>query len=149
MKSALLYEHQGLRTFALVLGTDDEAMSAITSFATQQRLRTSQFRAIGAFANVVVAYFDWASKEYQKIRVNEQVEVLSLLGDLTFSDGKPHVHAHVVVGKADATAHGGHLIEGHVRPTLEIVLTETPFHLERRFDAQSGLSLLSPPSVSR
>jgi uncharacterized protein len=54
------------------------------------------------------------------------------------------VHAHVVVGSANASAHGGHLIEGHVRPTLEIVLTETPAHLRRRLDPQSGLALIDP-----
>jgi len=92
----------------------------------------------------VVAYFDWSTKQYRHIRIDEQVEVLSLAGDITLEDGKPKVHAHVVVGKADATAHGGHLIEGLVRPTLEVVLTETPAHLRRRFDAQAGLALIDP-----
>jgi predicted DNA-binding protein with PD1-like motif len=73
-----------------------------------------------------------------------QVEVLSLLGDITIEEGGPKVHAHVVVSKADATAHGGHLFEGRVRPTLEIVMTEAPSHLHRRFDRESGLSLISP-----
>ena len=59
-------------------------------------------------------------------------------------NGVPKVHAHVVVGKADATAHGGHLVEGVVRPTLEVVITETPAYLRRRFDAQSGLALIDP-----
>jgi predicted DNA-binding protein with PD1-like motif len=92
----------------------------------------------------VVAYFDWTTKEYQHIRIDEQVEVLSLIGDVSLEGEKPKVHAHVVLGKSDATAHGGHLIEGVVRPTLEIVLTETPRHLRRRFDQSSGLHLIDP-----
>jgi predicted DNA-binding protein with PD1-like motif len=56
------------------------------------------------------------------------------------------VHAHVVLGKADATAHGGHLVEGHVRPTLEIIVTETPRHLRRRFDPHSKLALIDSSS---
>jgi predicted DNA-binding protein with PD1-like motif len=142
MSAVLLHEHAGLRTFALVLGTGDEAMTAIAALAAEQQLATAQFTAIGALSRVVVAYFDWTTKAYQKIAIDEQVEVLSLVGDITQEDGKPRVHAHVVVGKADATAHGGHLFEGHVRPTLEIVLTETPRHLRRRFDPESGLHLL-------
>lgn len=54
------------------------------------------------------------------------------------------VHAHVVVGKRDGTAHGGHLIEGWVRPTLEVVIVETPPHLRRRHDPASGLALIEP-----
>ena len=144
MKTALLHEYEGLRTFAVVVGTGDEAMAALTSFATEHQLRAAQFTAIDAFSRVVVAYFDWTTKQYRQIRIDEQVEVLSLIGDISTEDGKPKVHAHAVSGKADATAHGGHLVEGHVRPTLEIVLTETPRHLQRRFDRESGLNLIDP-----
>jgi predicted DNA-binding protein with PD1-like motif len=144
MKAALLHEHAGFRTFALVLATGDEAVNAIGSFAVERRLRATQFTAIGALSRVVVAYFDWPAREYRNIAIDEQVEVLSLIGDIALDHGKPKVHAHVVIGKADATAHGGHLIEAHVRPTLEIVLTEMPQHLERRFDPASGLNLIDP-----
>ena len=148
MKSKLLNDHGGLRTFAVVLATGDEAMASMAAFAREQNLRATQLSAIGAFSRVVVAYFDWATKEYRNIPIGEQVEVLSLAGDITLDDGKHKVHAHVVVGKADATAHGGHLIEGHVRPTLEILLTETPTHVKRRFDADSGLALIALDSTA-
>ncbi len=144
MKTALLHEHEGLRTFALVLTSGDEVMSAITSFAAEHNLRATQFTAIGALSRAVVAFFDWTTRQYRHIPVDEQVEVLSLLGDVTLDQGTPKVHAHIVLGKADASAHGGHLVEAHVRPTLEIVLTETPTHLRRRFDADSGLPLIDP-----
>jgi hypothetical protein len=124
-------------------------MASLTSFAAEHRLRASHFTAIGAFSSAVVAYFDWTAKEYRHIAIDEQVEVLSLAGDITSEDGKSKVHAHVVLGKADATAHGGHLINGHTRPTLEIVITETPRHLYRRFDAASGLALIDPTASRR
>jgi len=144
MKTALLDERGGLRTFVIVLATDDEAVKSLTSFAVNQRLAASHFTAIGAFSRAVVAYFDWSAKQYRHISIDEQVEVLSLMGDVTIDDGKPKVHAHVVLGKADATAHGGHLIEASVRPTLEIVVTETPRPLHRRFDPTSGVALIDP-----
>jgi hypothetical protein len=147
MKAALLDERDGLRRFVIVLGTGDEAIAAVTAFAGEHRLRGGHFTAIGAFSRSVVAYFDWASKQYRNVPIDEQVEVLSFLGDISVEQGKPKVHAHVVLGKADASAHGGHLIEGHVRPTLEIVVTETPRHLHRRFDAESGLALIDPALV--
>jgi uncharacterized protein len=144
MKATLLHEHDGLRTFVLVLATDDEAISVLTAFAAEERLSASHFTAIGAFSHAVVAYFDWSSKRYQHISIEEQVEVLSLVGDIALEKDQPKVHAHVVVGKVNATAHGGHLVEGHVRPTLEVVVTEAPVYLRRRFDAESGLALIDP-----
>lgn len=144
MKAALLHEHEGMRTFAVVLASGDEVMTTLTGFATERQLKATQLTAIGAFSRVVVAYFDWHTKEYRHIPIDEQVEVLSLIGDISIDAGKPKIHAHVVVSKADATAHGGHLIEARVRPTLEVVLIETPRHLQRRFDRESGLNLIDP-----
>jgi uncharacterized protein len=147
MKAALLHEVEGLRTIALVLEHGDEAMSAMTSFAVEHRLGASHFTAIGAFSRAVVAYYDWTTRQYRHIDINEQVEVLSLVGDVLIERDLPRVHAHVVLGKADATAHGGNFVEGHVRPTLEIVITETPRHLRRRFDPESRLALIDPSAI--
>jgi len=144
MKSALLHQRAGLRTFVVVFETGDEAMIGLASFAKKESLSSSHFTAIGAFSRAIVAYFDWSSKEYQPIPIDQQVEVLSFTGDITIERGQSKVHAHVVLGKADGTAHGGHLVEGHVRPTLEIVITETPRHLHRRLDPNSGLALIDP-----
>jgi predicted DNA-binding protein with PD1-like motif len=144
MKAALLHEHAGLRTFVVVLATGEEAMAALAAVAAEHRLRATQFTAIGAFSRLIAAYFDWNSREYRRIPIDEQVEVLSLAGDIALEDGKPKVHAHVVVSKVDGTAHGGHLLEGHVRPTLEVILTELPAHLTRRLDPDSGLALIDP-----
>jgi predicted DNA-binding protein with PD1-like motif len=147
MKTALLHEVEGLRTIAVVLEPGDEAMAAIASFAVEHRLGASHFTAIGAFSRAVVAYFDWSTKRYRNIEIDEQVEVLSLVGDIVIERDLPKAHAHVVLGKADATAHGGHLIEGRVRPTLEIIVTETPRHLRRRFDPDSKLALIDPSAI--
>jgi predicted DNA-binding protein with PD1-like motif len=142
MKSKLLNEANE-RTFALIYETGDEVVSLLKQFAKENKPRSAHFAAIGAFRDVVLAYFDWETKQYQKIPVNEQVEVLSLAGDIAWTeDGKPAVHAHVVVGRSDGTTRGGHLMEAHVRPTLELILTESPRHLERKHDPQTGLTLI-------
>jgi predicted DNA-binding protein with PD1-like motif len=142
MKSTLIDQRDGLRTFVVVLATGDEVVKALTAFATEQRLSASHLTAIGAFSKAVVAYFDWSTRQYHHVPIGEQVEVLSLVGDITRDGDAPKLHAHVVLGKADATAHGGHLIEAVVRPTLEVVLTELPRPLHRRFDRESGLALI-------
>ena len=98
--------------------------------------------AIGAFRDVTLGYFDWQTKKYQKIPVNEQVEVLSLIGDIALNEGKPAVHAHVVVGRSDGSTRGGHLVEAHVRPTLEVIVDESPAYLKKRHDPESGLALI-------
>src|SRR5206468_10133369 len=95
------------------------------------------------FNDVVLGFFQLARKEYKKIPIHEQVEVLSLAGDVSLKDEMPSIHAHVVVGKSDGTAHGGHLIEAHVFPTLELILVESPKYLTRRFDKETGFALIN------
>lgn len=75
--------------------------------------------------------------------VNEQVEVASLIGDVAASPaGKPALHVHLVVGRRDGSAMAGHLGTALVRPTLEIILTASPVHLQKATDPQSGLALI-------
>lgn len=143
MNSKLIETSNGARTFVLIFQTGDEVMASLTQFAGQNHLIGAQFTAIGAFSDATLAYFDWERRQYERIPLKQQIEVLSLIGDIADSDGKPKVHAHVVVGKRDGTAHGGHLMEAHVRPTLEVVLTETPILLRRTMDQASGLPLIT------
>jgi len=131
------------KTFVLIFETGDEVMAGLRDFARRHGLSGSHFTAIGAFSDATLAYFDWERKEYQRIPVVEQVEVVSLIGDIALKDGLPEVHAHVVIAKRDGTAHGGHLMEAHVRPTLEVVLVASPEQLRRTFDPASGLALIA------
>jgi predicted DNA-binding protein with PD1-like motif len=131
------------RTYAVVLDVGDEPIACLTRLAKDERLDAARFTAIGAFSRVVVGFFDLKRKDYERITIDEQVEVISLVGDVASGpDGKPQLHAHVVLGKRDATAWGGHLIEAHVQPTLEIMLVESPAHLRRRIDPATGLALI-------
>ncbi len=142
MEFKLLNDGNGEKTFALIFETGDEAMTGLVEFARTNKLGAARFTAIGAFRDVTLGYFDWEKKAYQKIPVREQVEVLSLIGDVALKDGEPKVHAHVVVGRSDGSTRGGHLMEAHVRPTLEVILTESPAHLQKHIDKESGLALI-------
>jgi len=130
------------RTIALVLDRGDEVMSTLQRFATEHSLTASRVTAIGAFESAVLGYFNWDSKQYERIPIDEQVEVLSLVGDIALDGDQPKVHAHVVLGKRNGQAIGGHLLEARVRPTLELMLVESPAHLRRVCDPVSGIPLI-------
>jgi predicted DNA-binding protein with PD1-like motif len=131
--------------WALVFDKGDEPMGELEQFARNHELTAASFIGIGAFAEVVLGYFDRDRKQYDEIPVAEQVEVLSLAGDVALDGGRPKVHAHAVVGKRDGSAHGGHLLRGRVWPTLEVVLTEAPAELRKSHDPETGLALIDLP----
>lgn len=143
MQCKLLSENGGQRVFALVLETGEEVLGCLQSFAKEQRIFAAQITAIGALSDVALEYFDWDAKKYLTNPVNEQVEVASLVGDVAQApSGEPAVHVHLVVGKRDGIAMAGHLGKAHVRPTLEVILTENPAHLRKVEDPESGLALI-------
>jgi predicted DNA-binding protein with PD1-like motif len=129
-------------TFVVVFDKGDQVVAGLTEAAKRAGWGASQLTAIGGFRQATIGYFDRDRKEYRKIPVEEQVEVLSLLGDLILEDGEPKVHAHVVLGRSDGSTVGGHLLEGDVWPTLEVVLTEAPGSLRKRLDPETGLALI-------
>jgi predicted DNA-binding protein with PD1-like motif len=142
MKAKVLNEHPE-RTIALVFDEGEEVAAGLKQFAEEQNLSAGRLSAIGAFSKVVLGYFDPEKKDYAEIELNEQVEVLSLLGNVALHGREKKVHAHVVVGKRDGTAHGGHLLKAWVRPTLEVIFVEAPAFLARKLDEKTGLPLIS------
>ena len=149
MQSKLISNASGLRTFILVLDPGEEALGALTQFAVKQEIFGASLTAIGAFERATVGWFDLQSKTYKKIPVQQQCEVLSVIGDVAAGeDGKPSLHVHAVLGLSDGSTRGGHLVEGIVLPTLEATLVETPAHLRRTKRPEFGIALidLSKPS---
>ncbi len=131
------------KVHALAFEPGEEAIETLTRFVREQKISGAHFSGIGGFRQATLGYFEIALKEYRRIHVREQVEVMSFLGNISLYDGEPRIHAHVVLGKADGSAIGGHLIAGEVRPTLELFVTETAA-LERVMDEVSGLPKLKP-----
>lgn len=143
MKSKLVADNAGERTYVLVLDPGEEAFQTIGRFADEEHLSAASLTALGAFSTATVGWFDLAAKTYRKIPVAQQCEVLSAVGDIAIDDkGKPSLHMHVVLGLSDGSTRGGHLLEGMVQPTLEVTLVEAPAHLRRRQRPELGLALI-------
>lgn len=143
MKSKLVSETSGQRTFVVVLDPGEEAIAALTNFAGQKGITGASLTAIGAFEKAAVGWFDIKSKSYRKIPVDEQCEVLSAIGDIAVDDnGRPSLHIHAVLGLSDGRTRGGHLLEGTVQPTLEVTVLESPARLRRRKRRDLGIALI-------
>ncbi|RWL09948.1 MAG: DUF296 domain-containing protein [Mesorhizobium sp.] len=143
MKSQLVAESAGQRTFVVVLDPGEEAFAALTAFAVDNDIGGASLTALGAFEKATIGWFDIEKKTYRKIPVLEQCEVLSAIGDVAIGDdSKPSLHVHAVLGLRDGSTKGGHLLDGIVRPTLEVTLVETPGHLRRRKHPELGIALI-------
>ena len=142
MKSQELLDNP--RTHVLVLASGEEVIERLMEFAQRERPACASFTAIGALQCCVLGFFDWERKEYIENRFDEQVELLSMAGNLFWVECKPTVNAQVVVGLRNGTTRGGHLLKAIVRPTLELTLVESPAHVVRRYDPDLQMSLIDP-----
>jgi uncharacterized protein len=141
MKSKVV-EDADVVTYVVVCDPGDEAVATLTQFARSEDLEAAAITAVGAFSRATVGWFDRAAKDYRRIRVDEQCEVLSLIGDVAEGRDGPILHVHVVLGLSDGTTRGGHLLEGRVFPTLEAVVTETPARLRKVMNPDIGVALI-------
>lgn len=128
----------------VVFDKGEDAIEGLTELARRRDIHAAGITGVGAFERATLGYFDRERKDYDRIPVAQQVEVLSLTGDIALDDGDPMVHLHAVLGRRDGSTVGGHLIDSSVWPTLEIVVTETPEPLHRVHDPESGLALIRP-----
>jgi uncharacterized protein len=144
MKVQLLSDQNGQKEYAVIFYKGDEAFSGLNDFALQYHVTSAHFTAIGAASAASLAWFDPGRKMYKTISYTGQMEVVSMIGDIALYKGKPVVHTHAVVGLPDATTRGGHVIEMHVRPTLEVMVTVDPKDMHKRFDPETDLTLIDP-----
>jgi len=150
MKSRKIAGDAGAETRIVILESGEEAFAVLTKFANEAGITAASLTAIGAFENATVGWFDFEKKTYKKIEIAQQCEVLSAIGDVAVGDdGKASLHVHVVLGLSDGTTRGGHLLEGKVRPTLEVVLTDTPVKLRRKKRADLGIALIDVEAGKR
>lgn len=127
----------------VVLEPGDQVMASLASVAEQHGLAAATFTALGAVSRATLAFFDRATRTYDEFTVDEQVEVLTLVGNISVFDGAPRVHAHMTLGFPDGSVRGGHLVEADVWPTLEISVTSWPSRIERQVDPVSTLPLIA------
>jgi predicted DNA-binding protein with PD1-like motif len=139
---AKVIEDADVVTYVVVCDPGDEAVTVLTEFARGERLEAARLTAVGGFERATVGWFDRAAKQFRPIPVDEQCEVLSLIGDVAEGQEGPSVHMHAVLGLSDGTTRGGHLIEGRVFPTLEVIVTEAPAELRKVMRPDIGVALI-------
>jgi predicted DNA-binding protein with PD1-like motif len=144
MKSKILNQSAQETTYVVIFGSGDEILDGLTRFAVEKKISAARITGIGSIHNGTLAWLNPDTKKFRMIQIDQQAEVLSLLGDIAMYQGKPVVHVHMVVGFGDGTAHGGHLLEAHVWPTLEVIVTAYPRPMYKKFDPEKGIAVIDP-----
>ncbi|MGA8112904.1 MAG: PPC domain-containing DNA-binding protein [Actinocatenispora sp.] len=130
------------RMLVVVLHSGEEAVDCLTRAVREYDIRAAQVVGVGGFSDATLGFFEPDKQDYRPIPVPGQSEVVSFLGDVAWQDDEPVLHAHAVLGRADGSTRGGHLLAGTVWPTLEIVITDLSTTLTKRHYAEAGVPLI-------
>jgi uncharacterized protein len=141
MQSRLVGREKGARNWVVAFGKGDEVMSGLTDLMKREDIKGAHLTAIGAFSSALFGWFDKDLKAYRDIPVTEQVECISLIGDVGVAEGKPALHVHGCVGHPDGRVTGGHLHQAVTWPTLEVFVSEVERPLQKRKDDETSLEL--------
>jgi predicted DNA-binding protein with PD1-like motif len=125
-----------------VFDSGDNVLDEVQRACESEGIFAAALSAVGGFQRATVAWYDLGRKRYEPIEVDEQVEVVSFLGNVTVYHGKPKIHVHCALGRRDGRVVGGHLLSAFVRPTLELVIEELPAPLERTDRPEIGIPLI-------
>jgi predicted DNA-binding protein with PD1-like motif len=144
MQAKLIKDTPDEQVYSIIFYKDDEVLSGLTDFAIAHKVSDAHFTAIGAVSGATVAWLDLPKKMYHRIAVKQQVEVVSLIGDIAVFNGAPVVHMHTVLSKADGSTIGGHVFELVTNPTVEVFMTVNKTPLAKKADEVSGMKLIDP-----
>src|SRR6267143_1484594 len=146
MQVKLLNDKESTKKYAVFFYQGDGAFSGLLEFAQKYHVTSAHFTSIGAVSGATLGWFDPQRKMYKKIPILGQHEVIGMSGDIALYQGKPVVHAHMVVGAPDGTTRAGHVLAAYVSPTLEVMVTVDPVAMQKRFDPETDLTLIDPAS---
>ena len=120
----------------------DDLSHKLSDFCLENKIKLGFVSIIGALQKASFSFYDQEEKKYSKSYVNEPVEILSCLGNVSVKEGKPFLHAHLSVADKNGNVFGGHLEEGTIIFACECALFELEGDiLERKYDQLTGLSL--------
>ena len=129
--------------YCIKLEKGDKIIEEITEMCKKENIKLGFFNGIGAVDNVTLSIFDTTTKEYSESNIKKDLEIANISGNVTQLDGEVLVHSHIVLSDEKMGAFGGHLKEGIISVTGEIVLRKVDGLIKREKDEDIGLNLWS------
>lgn len=120
---------------------NENVLELLTQLISVEEIKSGFFTAVGALKFAKLRYFDQNSHDFLEKTFEEGMEITSFSGNITVMSGNPYIHPHIVLGRSDFSTISGHLAEGIVGPTVEMVLIRTKVFVDRIADSGIGLNI--------
>ncbi len=120
--------------YVIRLEIGEEVQESLRQFAEKTKIKGAFYQGIGALTHVELAFFCTDTNSYDRRFFSEEYELVSLLGNLSSTEGVFLPHSHVTLGDKNFNTYSGHLVRGVVSVTAELLLTPVDLALTRKDD---------------
>ncbi len=122
------------------LESGDAVMESLLRLMNAERIEYAAVTGLGAVRQVRLSYWNAETREYETHEIEEQLEVVSLVGNVTLNDHRPFLHLHISLGRRDLSVFGGHFNDAVAHPTLEVWVQPEDRPVHRAREEASGLA---------
>lgn len=129
--------------YVLRLEKGEEIILKIKELCEKEQINLGTISGIGAANKIEIGLFNTETKEYKTNIKEGMFEITSLLGNITCKNKEVYLHCHINFSDASLNTYGGHLVQAYISATCEIVITKIDGTVNREFDENIGLNLLS------
>lgn len=128
--------------YVLSLDNHVEVSEALATFCREKGILAGTVFGIGAISEATFRFLDPATKKYVDKTFAEQMEITSLIGNISSKEGEVYLHVHLTCSRRDYTCVGGHMLSARINGACELIVARFPdTALPRRFDPETGLNL--------
>ena len=129
-------------TYFIRLERGERIIETLKSFCANNKIRCGYFFGIGALDDVELAHYIVENKKYTSKTFKQPLEIINMTGNVTTIDKEVYLHCHITLSDEGMRAIAGHLKEGVISATCEIVLVSAAASITRKYDNLTGLNLL-------
>lgn len=128
--------------YLLRIEPNEELFTSLLNFAQKYKIKSGFFYGLGACKSCIIGRYNEKKKDYDWKKINQQMEIGSLIGNLTYKEGHHYLHIHAVLGDKNLRAFSGHLKELIVFPTCEIMFFTFNKKIVRKYNNLTNLFLI-------
>lgn len=137
----MIYQVDG-KTIVLVLEQGEDIVEAVIDIAREQNGKFGTVSGIGACSSAELNFYNLETQTYEKKLIDEPLELIGLMGNISHIDEQPFAHLHATFGTNQYETLSGHLTKAVVSATAEIIITMTNLDINRKHNETIGLNLL-------
>jgi hypothetical protein len=127
--------------YILSLDNHVSLMEALAAFCREKNILSGSIGGLGAVNSATFRFLNPATKAYVDKSFEEQMELTSVVGNISRKDGEVYLHVHVTASRADYSCIGGHLLDARINGACELFVEDYGLEVGRQPDPETGLNL--------